>query len=133
VTILAGIVSAATFHFDRNDVEWRIVVSAASLSVKIDSANLRIRVRHGFRIDGSMTAVEQERSIELREAQAKAEQLFREVESRGLIRPDITENGLNDEIYALAKEMYGIGTYWHKGIVRADPNALPPYDETLRT
>jgi Xaa-Pro dipeptidase len=69
------------------------------------------------------------RASELREAQRKAEALFGEVEMRALIRPEITENGLNDEIYALAKEMYGITTYWHKRIVRAGRNTLLPYDE----
>src|SRR5580658_5071202 len=76
-----------------------------------------------------MPASEQERARELCEAQAKAEQLFREVESRGLIRSGITESGLNAEIYALAEEMYGITTYWHKRIVRAGKNTLLPYAE----
>ena len=66
MTILAGVVDAATFHLDGNDVEGRLIVSATSLRVEIDSAHIGMRVRHGFRIDGSMTAVEQERSIELR-------------------------------------------------------------------
>jgi Xaa-Pro aminopeptidase len=72
---------------------------------------------------------EETRSAELWEAQTKAEQLFREVESRGLIRPGITEGALNAEIYALAQEMFGISTYWHKRIVRAGKNTLLPYDE----
>src|SRR5580658_5322558 len=76
-----------------------------------------------------MPASEQERARELCEAQAKAEQLFREVESRGLIRSGITESGLNAEIYALAEEMYGISTYWHKRIVRSGRNTLLPYAE----
>jgi Xaa-Pro dipeptidase len=69
------------------------------------------------------------RASELREAQSKAKGLFSEVERRGLIRPGITESGLNDEIYALAQEMYGITTYWHKRIVRAGRNTLLPYAE----
>ena len=55
--------------------------------------------------------------------------LFHEVEARGLIRAGISEGQLNEEIYALAKEMYGISTYWHKRIVRAGRNTLLPYDE----
>jgi Xaa-Pro dipeptidase len=39
------------------------------------------------------------------------------------------ENSLNASIYALAKEEYGIDTYWHKRIVRAGRNTLLPYDE----
>jgi Xaa-Pro dipeptidase len=71
--------------------------------------------------------IEQRRVTELRSAQSKAEQLFREVEARGLIRPGILESQLNQEIYELAKEMYGISTYWHKRIVRAGENTLLPY------
>ncbi len=76
-----------------------------------------------------MTESEERRAAELLEAQDKAEQLFREVEVRGLIQPGITENSLNASIYALAREMYGIDTYWHKRIVRAGRNTLLPYDE----
>ncbi|WP_158822864.1 M24 family metallopeptidase [Granulicella sp. S156] len=76
-----------------------------------------------------MTALEEERATELREAQSKAEQLFHDVEARGLIRPGITESSLNTDIYALAQEMYGITTYWHKRIVRAGKNTLLPYAE----
>ena len=76
-----------------------------------------------------MTAAEDHRDSELLEAQTRAEALFRQVKARGLIRPGITENGLNAEIYALAQELYGITTYWHKRIVRAGKNTLLPYAE----
>lgn len=76
-----------------------------------------------------MTVLEEDRATELREAQNKAEQLFHEVEARGLIRPGLTESSLNADIYALAQEMYGITTYWHKRIVRAGKNTLLPYAE----
>jgi Xaa-Pro dipeptidase len=72
---------------------------------------------------------EESRATELREAQTKAENLFREIDARGLIRPGITEHNLNDDIYLLAKEMCGIDTYWHKRIVRAGRNTLLPYAE----
>ncbi|MBT9329559.1 M24 family metallopeptidase [Paracidobacterium acidisoli] len=77
----------------------------------------------------SVDALEEKKVTELREAQSKAEQLFHEVEARGLIRPGITESRLNQEIYDLAKEMFGISTYWHKRIVRAGANTLLPYAE----
>jgi Xaa-Pro dipeptidase len=76
-----------------------------------------------------MTTSEEARAKQLQEAQTKAEKLFHEVEARGLIRPGITESELNSDIYALAKKMYGITTYWHKRIVRAGKNTLLPYDE----
>ena len=76
-----------------------------------------------------MDPVEDRRVSELRDAQNKAETLFRAIEARGLIRAGIAESVLNDDIYALAKEMYGITTYWHKRIVRAGPNTVLPYAE----
>ncbi len=74
-----------------------------------------------------MTITEEQRASALLEAQTKAEVLFQEVEARGLIRSGITETSLNADIYALAREMYGINTYWHKRIVRAGRNTLLPY------
>ncbi len=74
-------------------------------------------------------ALEEQRVTELRTAQQKAERLFHEIEARGLIRVGISESLLNQEIYDLAKEMYGITTYWHKRIVRAGKNTLEPYNE----
>jgi Xaa-Pro dipeptidase len=76
-----------------------------------------------------MTELEETRAAELLEAQSKAERLFDEIGARGLIRAGITESTLNADIYALAKEMYGITTYWHKRIVRAGKNTLLPYAE----
>jgi len=74
-------------------------------------------------------AHEERRVTELRTAQQKAERLFHEIRSRGLIRSGIPESRLNQDIYELAKEMYGITTYWHKRIVRAGRNTLAPYAE----
>src|ERR1700735_3609523 len=76
-----------------------------------------------------MAATEEQRASALLEAQTRAEALFHEVEARRLIRPGITEKGLNADIYALAQELYGITTYWHKRIVRAGKNTLLPYAE----
>src|SRR5271163_146772 len=76
-----------------------------------------------------MEVTEEQRASELLEAQTRAEALFHQVEARGLIRPGITEKGLNAEIYALAQELFGITTYWHKRIVRAGKNTLLPYAE----
>ncbi len=52
-----------------------------------------------------MTELEEVRANELPVAQTKAENLFREIDERGLIHPRISENELNDDIYALANEM----------------------------
>jgi Xaa-Pro dipeptidase len=74
-----------------------------------------------------MSVSEEARAAELKEAQLKAARLFHEVEARNLIRPGITEEQLNESIYALAAELFGITKYWHKRIVRAGKNTLLPY------
>jgi len=65
----------------------------------------------------------------LLDAQAKAHALFAEVKTRKLIRCGAKESEINEGIYALAGQMYGISRYWHKRIVRAGRNTLAPYDE----
>lgn len=75
----------------------------------------------------TIDAPEEKRVTELRSAQEKARHLFHEVEASGLIRPGIPESQLNQDVYDLAKELYGISTYWHKRIVRAGANTLLPY------
>jgi Xaa-Pro dipeptidase len=78
-------------------------------------------------MEDRMTVSEETRAAELLEAQNKASRLFREVEERGLIRAGVSEAELNEGIYELAAEMYGISKYWHKRIVRAGRNTLLPY------
>jgi len=55
--------------------------------------------------------------------------LFDEIEKRQLIVPGKTEKELNDEVHALAFELIGTKTYWHKRIVRSGKNTLLPYKE----
>lgn len=78
---------------------------------------------------GSIERSEEEISAGLLEAQGKANALFADVESNKLIRPGQTELEINEAVYALAEQKYGISRYWHKRIVRAGPNTLRPYDE----
>jgi len=66
---------------------------------------------------------------ELLKAKQKAEHLFRETEQRRLIRAGVTERELSNQIYELAKELFGIKKYWHKRVVRAGINTLCPYRE----
>ncbi|KNA89249.1 MULTISPECIES: M24 family metallopeptidase [Gordonia] len=63
----------------------------------------------------------------LLDAQTKAEQLFDEVEGRGMIRAGIGERALSDEIRDLAAEMFGVTRHWHKRIVRAGENTLETF------
>lgn len=62
-------------------------------------------------------------------AEQKAKELFNTVEQRGLIIPGKSETELAAEIVTLAKEQFGIESFWHKKIVRAGANTLYPYSE----
>ena len=53
-----------------------------------------------------MNTLEDSRAAALLQAQEKANELFHAVESRGLIRPNISESKLNQDVYDLAREMY---------------------------
>src|SRR6056300_1022209 len=66
---------------------------------------------------------------QLVEAEQKAAHLFREIERRNLICPGKTEREINQLVYNLAFELFGIKKYWHKRIVRSGENTLFPYDE----
>jgi Xaa-Pro aminopeptidase len=76
-----------------------------------------------------MEQPEEVRAAALLEAQTKAADLFAEIERQGLIRAGALETQINENIYALAEQMFGTRQYWHKRIVRAGPNTLAPYDE----
>lgn len=76
-----------------------------------------------------MNRTESDRTAALLQAQSKANELFHAVEARGLIRANVLESQVNQDIDDLAEEMFGISTYWHKRIVRAGPNTLAPYEE----
>ena len=65
----------------------------------------------------------------LMEAEEKAAELFRTAEDRGLIVAGKTERQVNEDLFGLAKELFGIEKYWHKRIVRSGENTLQPYSE----
>jgi len=67
------------------------------------------------------------RDASLLDAQDKALALFDEVVARQMIRSGRGERELSDDIRDLAAEMFGIGRYWHKRVVRAGPHTLEPY------
>lgn len=62
-------------------------------------------------------------------AEQNAIHLFRQIEERQFIQPGKTEKELNNEVYQLAFELFGIKKYWHKRIVRSGRNTLLPYRE----
>jgi Xaa-Pro dipeptidase len=76
-----------------------------------------------------MEKVQDHRAAALLQAQQNADQLFQAIENQGIIRANVAETRLNQDIYDLAETMFGISTYWHKRIVRAGRNTLAPYDE----
>ena len=78
-------------------------------------------------MEAKVVELEERRAARLRDAQIKAERLFCETVARGLIRSGVSERDLNDSIYALAEELFGISKYWHKRIVRTGINTLEPY------
>jgi Xaa-Pro aminopeptidase len=74
----------------------------------------------------SPSETEHDRAAALLTAQNTAKALFAEIE-RSLIRPGVTERRLSREIHALAADMFGVSTHWHKRVIRAGPNTLSPY------
>ena len=65
----------------------------------------------------------------LLEAQNKAEALFAAVVDSGVIQAGKLESELSGEIFALARERFGVRRHWHKRIVRAGSNTLLGYHE----
>lgn len=65
----------------------------------------------------------------LLDAQAKATQLFGEIERRGMVRAGVGEQALSDEINDLAAEMFGVSQHWHRRIVRAGLNTLAVFHD----
>jgi hypothetical protein len=57
-------------------------------------------------------------------AEAKASALFDAIESAGLVAPGRTEREISVDIFALAKERFGVDKFWHKRIVRTGVNTL---------
>lgn len=66
------------------------------------------------------------------EIEKKAELLFEEIELSGLIFPGKQESQLNEEIFELAFQLFGIESRWQKRIVRTGKNTLEPYTERLQ-
>jgi len=62
-------------------------------------------------------------------AERKALELFERAEADGLIVAGKLESELNDQLFVLAEEMFGIRKFWHKRIVRAGRNTLLPYND----
>ena len=57
-------------------------------------------------------------------AERKAEALFDAIEAAGFIAAGRTERAVEQDIYALAEQSFGVVKHWHKRIVRAGVNTL---------
>ncbi|WP_226370095.1 M24 family metallopeptidase [Pseudonocardia oceani] len=73
------------------------------------------------------TIDEAQREARLVAAEEQAEELFAEVERRGLIAAGERESAVSDRVRDLAAELFGVEKHWHKRVVRAGPNTLEPY------
>lgn len=89
----------------------------------------RAKSKRGAVVSQPMEQKEDARISGLLGAQINAKRLFEEVAERKLVRPGISESEINESVYQLAQQMFGITRYWHKRIVRAGRNTLQPYDE----
>jgi Xaa-Pro dipeptidase len=66
---------------------------------------------------------------ELLAAERKAEALLSAIETRGLVRPGRTETEVDQDIYELAEQSFGVRQHWHKRIVRSGPNTVRIFAE----
>ena len=67
---------------------------------------------------------ESERRAALVAAEKRATELFGELERLELLRAGRTEREVEQDIYAIALNQFGVEKHWHKRIVRAGANTL---------
>lgn len=63
----------------------------------------------------------------LEAAEVKGMALFDAVEAAGFVRAGRSESDVTEDIFALARERFGVQRHWHKRIVRAGPNTVKVY------
>jgi Xaa-Pro dipeptidase len=62
-------------------------------------------------------------------AEKKADALLSAIETGGLIASGRTERDVEQDIYALAAQTFGVEKHWHKRIVRSGPNTVCVFSE----
>jgi Xaa-Pro dipeptidase len=95
----------------------------------LNALNYSLILEHIKKVIRNFLKMQTQNVQELLKAEEKAFHLFDVAEKRGLIVANKTEKQLNEELYALAFELFGIRKFWHKRIVRAGKNTLHPYKE----
>jgi Xaa-Pro dipeptidase len=68
--------------------------------------------------------IESGRLAALLTAERKAEALLHAIESQHLVRPGRTQTGVDEDIYTLAEQSFGVKKHLHKRIVRSGPNTV---------
>jgi Xaa-Pro dipeptidase len=71
----------------------------------------------------------QDRLAALIAAEQQADRLFATIENNRLVRPGRTETDIDQDIYTLAEQSFGVRQHWHKRIVRAGPNTVRIFAE----
>jgi Xaa-Pro dipeptidase len=71
-----------------------------------------------------MPSPDHERRDALLAAEAKALALFEAIEANRLVAAGRSERDVEQDIYALARERFGVEKHWHKRIVRSGANTL---------
>jgi Xaa-Pro dipeptidase len=69
------------------------------------------------------------RRAALEAAQERGMALFSAIEKGGLVAAGRTEHDVEQDIYALARDRFGVEKHWHKRIVRAGPNTLTIFSD----
>jgi len=67
---------------------------------------------------------EQERRAALEAAEASALALFTAIEKAGLVAAGRSERDIEQDIFTLAEQEFGVEKHWHKRIVRSGPNSV---------
>jgi Xaa-Pro dipeptidase len=67
---------------------------------------------------------EEDRRAALEAAEARALDLFTAIEKAGLIAVGRSERDIEQNIFALAEQQFGVEKHWHKRIVRSGPNSI---------
>ena len=75
-------------------------------------------------ITSERETLESRRRASLVAAEQRAVALFEAIEAARLVAPGRRERDIEDDIYDLAKERFGVEKHWHKRIVRAGSNTL---------
>ena len=72
---------------------------------------------------------ENERRARLEAAEARGMEMFGAIEAAGFVRPGRKESEIERDIFALARDRFGVEKHWHKRIVRAGPNSVTVFHD----